>query len=86
MTHFIRFVKSACGHFLQTTDKLYNFINASRVDNPFLINLDKYLTNFLKHITSLRELIRFVAPIITSSFLLDSYPPDSYYKLITCFE
>jgi hypothetical protein len=82
LTHFIAFLKSACQHFSQTAEEPYNFIKASRVDNPLPVDLDMHLTNFLKHITSPRELIGFAAPIMASSFLLDCYPPDSHCKWI----
>ena len=44
------------------------------------LDLEEYLLNFLKYIKSPGELTKFAAPIITSSFFLDSYPPNAYYK------
>ena len=82
LRHFFAFLKSACEHFTQIAEQPYNFIKASRVDNPFPLDLDEHLMNFLKHIKSPRELIDFAAPVIASSFLLDSYPPDSHRKSI----
>jgi len=81
-THFSAFLKSACEHFSRTAEEPYNFIMASRVDNPFPLDLDEHLMNFLKHIESAKELIKFAAPVIASSFLLDNYPPDSHRKSI----
>jgi hypothetical protein len=81
LAHYFALLKSAYEHFSQTAEEPYNFIKASRVDNPFPLDLDEHLMNFLKHVKSPRELIEFAAPAIASSFLLDCYPPDSHRKL-----
>ncbi|KAI9767350.1 MAG: hypothetical protein M1840_005759 [Geoglossum simile] len=60
----------------QTFKELLDFIKASRIQNPIAADLQEHLFNFLKHIKLPIKLIEFAAPMIASSFLLDSYPPD----------
>ena len=81
LVYYFALLKNAYKYFLQTAEELYNFIKVLRVNNSFLLDLNKYLINFLKYIKFLRELIKFAAPTIISSFLLNCYSPDSYHKL-----
>ncbi|KAI9767708.1 MAG: hypothetical protein M1839_004369 [Geoglossum umbratile] len=75
-THFAAFFKYACDHLSETFEEPLDFIKLSRIQNPIAADLQEHLSNFLKHIKSPMELIEFAVPMIASSFLLDSYPPD----------
>jgi hypothetical protein len=77
-THFAALFRYACDHFSQAFQKPFNFIKASRKQNPVAKDLAEHLSTFLKHIRSVRELIEFAVPVITSSILLDNYPPDTH--------
>ena len=81
ITYFATFLISIGEHFVQATTKPFNFIKASRVDNPAPQDLDRHLANLIKHIRNSRDLTAFVAPTIASYLLLDSYPPNLYYRL-----
>ena len=81
MVHLAAFLKNACEHFVQTAEEPFNFIKASRVDNPVAADLEEHISNFLKHIKSSGVLTEFAAPIIGSSLFLDNYPPNSHRKL-----
>ena len=48
------------------------------MDNPVAKDLSEYLTNFLRLVKSLDELLEFAVSMISSSLLLDSYPSDAY--------
>ncbi|OCK95341.1 uncharacterized protein K441DRAFT_556486, partial [Cenococcum geophilum 1.58] len=80
VTHFAAFLASAYEHFSQKIDEPFDFIKASRVDNPVPRDLDEHLTNLLKHVRNSGDLIEFAAPTIASSLLLDSYPPNSHCR------
>jgi hypothetical protein len=41
---------SACEHFSRAAHEPFDFIKASRVDNPAPQDLDEHLANLLKHI------------------------------------
>lgn len=79
-THFATFFKYACNHFSKTFKEPLDFIKVSKIQNPIATDLQEHLSNFLKHIKSPIELIEFAAPMIASSFLLDSYLPDIHNK------
>lgn len=79
-THFAALFRYACDHFSQTSEDVFDFIKASRKQNPVAEDLAEYISNLLKYIKSTEELMEFVVPIIASSFLLDSYPPESHSK------
>ncbi|XTI82086.1 hypothetical protein V2W45_1463679 [Cenococcum geophilum] len=86
VTYFAAFLKYAYRNFLETVNKPFNFIRASRIYNPVASNLVEYLLNFLKYIKSTNKLIEFVVPITASSLFLDSYPPKAYtFKPKTVF-
>jgi len=80
VTHFAAFLASAYEHFSQKIDEPFDFIKASRVDNPVPRDLDEHLTNLLKHVRNSGDLIEFAAPTIAFSLLLDSYPPNSHCR------
>ncbi|KAE9969413.1 hypothetical protein EG328_006861 [Venturia inaequalis] len=78
VTHFAAFLASACEHFSRVIHEPFDFIQASRVDNPAPQDLDEHLANLMKHIRSSGNFTAFAAPTIASSLLLDSYPPNSH--------
>ena len=80
VTHMAAFLVSACEHFSKAIDQPFDFVMASRVDNPVPRDLDEHLANLLKHVSNSGDLIAFAAPTIASSFLLDSYPPGSHCR------
>ncbi|KAH8799647.1 acyl transferase/acyl hydrolase/lysophospholipase, partial [Xylogone sp. PMI_703] len=77
-THFTALFKYACDHFSQASKGPFDFIKASRTQNPVAEDLAEHLSTFLKHIKSAKELTEFAVPVIASSILLDNYPPDSH--------
>jgi hypothetical protein len=81
MAHFAALATDACDHFAAKDTEIFNLIQASRVYNTTNPDIKDHLSNFLKHIKSPSELASFAAPIVGSSFLLDSYPPGSHRKL-----
>lgn len=80
VTHFTAFLASACEHFSRVANEPFDFIKASRADNPTPQDLDEHLANLMKHIRCSGDLTAFAAPTIASSLLLDSYPPNSHCK------
>jgi hypothetical protein len=79
-THFTALFRYACDHFSQPSKEPFDFIKASRKQNPIAGDLAEHISNLLKHIKSAKELMEFAVPIIASSFLLDNYPPQSHSK------
>ena len=79
-THFAAFLKYAYRHFSETVERPFDFIRASRIYRPMPLDLDKHLTNFLKHVKSPNKLMEFAVLIIASSIFLDSYPPKTHSK------
>jgi hypothetical protein len=80
--HFSAFFYYALSHVAATSVEPFNFISASRIENPVASNLRGHLVDFLENIKSPQRLMQFAIPIIASSFLLDGYPPDMHSKLI----
>jgi hypothetical protein len=80
-THFAAFLKGASAHFADSPNTLFDFIKASRVNNPVAPDMAEHFSNFLKHVTSSNQLMEFAAPMLASSLLLDSYPPDAHGTL-----
>jgi len=83
VTHFAALFKYACDHFSQASEEPFDFIKASRKQNPIAKDLAEHISIFLKRIKSAKELTEFAAPIIASSILLDNYPPDTHGKLLS---
>ncbi|KAI9855646.1 MAG: hypothetical protein M1813_009692 [Trichoglossum hirsutum] len=81
-THFTAFFKYACDHFSETFKEPFDFIKASRIQNPISSNLEEHLSNFLKHIKSPKELTEFAVSMIASSFILDNYPPGTHGECV----
>lgn len=80
LTHFAAFFESACQHFAQSSPGPFDFVKASRMQNPPASDLRKHLVNFLSLCGTPQDVTSFAAPIIASSFLLDSYPPGCHRK------
>jgi hypothetical protein len=76
--HLAAFLKGASAHFAGTLSTPFDLIGASRVDNPVAPDLTEHFSNFLKHVNSSNQLKEFAVPMLASSLLLDSYPPDSH--------
>jgi hypothetical protein len=79
LTHFAAFLNSACAHFCKHQEP-FNFIESSREENPVSLDLERHLSRFLEYIKTPDQLIGFAAPVIASSLVLDSYPPDAHRK------
>jgi hypothetical protein len=84
--HFAAFFRHACDHFARNPREPFDFVKASRLRNPVSVDLDKHLSNFLKNIKSPHELTEFAVPVISSSFLLDHYPPDMHGMRVSRFD
>ncbi|KIW28854.1 uncharacterized protein PV07_04717 [Cladophialophora immunda] len=78
MTHLVAFVEAACKHFSEFPTQPFGFIQASRMQNPAALDLKTHLENLIRHCGTPEDLINFAAPVVASSFLLDSYPPDCH--------
>lgn len=74
--HFAAFFGCALNHMEVTSVEPFDFITASRIKNPVPSNLVDHLEDFLRNIKTPQKLLAFALPVIASSFLLDSYPPD----------
>lgn len=79
-THFAALFRYACDHFSQASEEPFDFIKASRKQNPVAKDLAEHLSIFLKHIRSMKELIEFAISVIASRIFLDNYPPDTHSK------
>ena len=80
MTHLVAFTEAACSHFAESTTKPFDFIQASRVQSSAASDLKTHLVNLIGHCATPQELVDFAGPLIASSFLFDSYPPDCHCK------
>lgn len=77
-THVAAFFKRASIHFAESINTPFDFVRASRAFNTVASDMREHFSNFLKHTTSIHQLTNFSAPMIASSLLLDSYPPDAH--------
>jgi hypothetical protein len=77
-THTAAFLHAAATHFASSCDDPFDFIHASRVHTHVAPDLTEHLSNFLKHTVSSTQLTEFTAPMLASTLLLDSYPPDAH--------
>ncbi|KFY02563.1 hypothetical protein O988_02062 [Pseudogymnoascus sp. VKM F-3808] len=84
-THFFALLDYSCNHLSLTLTKPFNFIRASRTHNPPASDLSQHLVNLLSKITSPNNLKNFAVPLIASSILLDSYPPDMHQVFRTFY-
>ena len=76
--HFAAFFRHAYNHLITSSVAPFNFIIASRIGNPVAQDLEKHFSNFLSKIKTTERVINFAIPVIASSLLLDSYPPDMH--------
>jgi hypothetical protein len=76
--HTAAFLQGAGPHFARSPDAPFGFVQASRANNPVAPDLAEHLSNFQKHIASSTQLTEFAAPLLASTLLLDSYPPDAH--------
>ena len=76
--HTAAFLQSASPHFTHSPDTPFDFVQASRANNPVAPDLAEHLSNFQKHIASSTQLTEFAAPLLASTLLLDSHPPDAH--------
>ena len=81
--HFNAFFDLACDHFSKNSSAPFNFIRASRVDNPIAEDLAEHVTNLIRLVQCPDALLNHAIPMIASSLLLDSYPPDAHGKLLS---
>ncbi|OBT48514.1 hypothetical protein VE00_01410 [Pseudogymnoascus sp. WSF 3629] len=58
----------------------FNFISASQSENPVASDLQDHLVDFLRKIRTPEKLLQFAIPVIASSFILNSYPPDMHLR------
>jgi hypothetical protein len=77
-THTAAFLHAAATHFARSLEYPFDFIHASRIHNHVAPDLTEHLSNFFKHTVSSIQLTEFTAPMLASSLLLDSYPPDAH--------
>ncbi|PSN59220.1 phospholipase [Corynespora cassiicola Philippines] len=78
-THFAAFLRCASAHVADAPpDTPFDFVRASRADNPVAADAAAHLSTFLAHVASSEQLVKFAAPMLASSLLLDSYPPDAH--------
>jgi hypothetical protein len=80
VSHFTEFLKIASKRYSTLDDEPLNLILASRAYNHLASDVEEHITNLLIHIKSAGELTKFAAPIIASSILFDTYPPNSHRK------
>jgi hypothetical protein len=78
--YFTAFLTQACQYFSEKEDAPFDLIRTSRISNLILVDLDEHLLSFLKTIQTFYDLINFIAPMIASTFLLDSYPSGTYNR------
>lgn len=76
--HFSAFFDLACAHFSTNPDIPFDFVKASRVDNPITPDLTEHLSNFIRLVKHPDELLTYAIPMLSSSLLLDSFPPDAH--------
>jgi hypothetical protein len=81
LTHFAAFLEMACQHFSASRPEPFDFVKAARFHNPPSPELSIHLETFLTKCETAQDLMTFAAPMIASSFLLDSYPPDCHREL-----
>lgn len=75
--HFYNLLTAGLSQYCTSRQPL-DFIELSRVENPMAPDLREHLSNFLRNISTPRELLEVASPIIASSFLMDSYPPHAH--------
>lgn len=85
-THTAALLQAAAAHFARSLDTPFDFIHASRIHNHVAPDMAEHFSNFLKHTVSSSQLTEFAAPMLASTLLLDSYPPNAHRtSLSSCF-
>jgi hypothetical protein len=72
--HFKALFSLATEHFCVDIVSPFNFIRASRVQNPLPRDYLRHLSSFLDEVDDV-QILNFAVPIIASSFVFESYPP-----------
>ncbi|EDN92146.1 hypothetical protein SS1G_08008 [Sclerotinia sclerotiorum 1980 UF-70] len=78
--HFLAFLSQASSHFGAGSRTPFDFIQESRIGNQVAPDLKDHLVNFLSQIKNNEQLRELAVPLITSSLLLDHYPPDMHFQ------
>ncbi|CZR65314.1 related to calcium-independent phospholipase A2 [Phialocephala subalpina] len=74
--HLAAFLRLALDHVVRRSAEPFNFITNSRSDRPVVKDLHCHMAGFLQYIKTARALSSFAIPVLASSMLLDSYPPE----------
>ncbi|KAJ9133184.1 FabD/lysophospholipase-like protein [Pleurostoma richardsiae] len=76
--HLVAFLERSAAHVMHSPQSQLDTIKTSRQDNVVPEDLPGHLSAFLGQIERLTEIYEFAAPMVASSLLLDSYPPDMH--------
>lgn len=79
-THIASFATSLLDHFCQTRTVPYSFIRASRPVGFVVTALQSHLEDLLSKVTDNKALWDLAVPLVSSSLLLASFPPNSHGK------
>ncbi|KAK8054768.1 hypothetical protein PG994_009835 [Apiospora phragmitis] len=77
--HFSSFIRSAVDRFVDPVKRPLEVVEASRLKTPVAADLETHLITFLKSMRSTETVTTLGIPIITSSFILDHYPPGMHH-------
>lgn len=78
--HFEAFYRLALEHVARTGMDPFDFINATRIDNPVGEDLADHVRNFLRLGLELRISYTDLASFIASAIIMDAYPPGMHRK------
>jgi hypothetical protein len=81
--HFSSFIHSAVDRFVDPGKRPLEVVEASRLKMPVAADLETHLITFLKTMRSTETVTTLGIPIITSSFILDHYPPSMHRECRT---
>ncbi|CCD42661.1 similar to patatin-like phospholipase [Botrytis cinerea T4] len=76
--HFLAFLNQASSQFGAGSKTPFDFIQESRINNQVAPDLKDHLVNFLSLFKDNKQLQKLAVPLITSSLMLDHYPPDMH--------
>lgn len=77
-THYQALFRVALSHFSRTIESPFDFIRASRVDNPVEDSFEQHLCEFLYLAHQCYTPYTLLAPFIASYILLDTFPPKMH--------
>ncbi|KFY32520.1 hypothetical protein V493_00121 [Pseudogymnoascus sp. VKM F-4281 (FW-2241)] len=77
-SHFFALLDYSCNHLSMTLTEPFNVIRASRTHNPPASDMSEHFVNLLSKMKDPNGLRNFAIPLMASSILLDSYPPDMH--------